>query len=160
MVVTSYTNVAYKQVLKGVETLLETEFAGSVYFYLDSEYNASIAGNKPAVRLWALEPEPITRFAGNGGTSHRYPVEIMVYRSIGQRSRRVVFDEVHEVAHRIKRVLENNADYSLSAVYQWHAGEITGPDANPDRVEDVDPTPDKFSMASLEYNVTVTELFS
>ncbi len=154
----TFVNIAYETVLKGVEKLLETEFKNEAIVYLSPVYEDN--PSRVSIRLWLNPLTHITRFAGNAGVSKRYPVEVMLYVPVGQRSKRKDQKHFTDLTERNQRVLENNADYKVSTNYQWHDGVAELTDFNPSRNADFDPEPKVMNMALVNYEVTVTEIYA
>ena len=154
----TYENIAYDRVLKGVEIILETEFKGEALIYLSPEYEEY--PKSKSVRLWNLPSDETVRRTAS--VVEEYPIEITCYSPIGQRSTRVINNEVTNLSARVRRVLLDNTPYRVSGVYKWHQG-IVDTDYSPDRVEGEEitnePGPKVMSINRLLFTVTVEEVF-
>ena len=127
MPVSTYEEVAVGRVLKGIETLLETEF---------SPQKVVLSRENPSgvrfIRIANLPAEFVARPAG--GVVERYTVEVVTHvpETTSRRKRR---DTSYSLAARAKRVLNDNTAYSPSGTYKWHDGHADGLEEEGDTVK-------------------------
>ena len=148
--VLTYENVAFERVVQGVERLLETEFGSSVVVQRASQFKG-LGRKSKGIRIWPLGAIGVSRLAG--AVADDYVIAIVVTvektRSVGHDQERL------KLAARVKRVLENNTQYSTGGNYQWHSGKV--------ETQDFEWTSDNEDENALrpiymEFQVTVMEM--
>lgn len=143
-------------VLRGVETLLETEFDGDTLVYISDE---PMTQKRRAFRLNSAPGEQISRIASL--TTDRHNIEINLEFPVGS-NKRIVKQKAHKLFERAKRVLVNNCAYRPDNAYRWHGGLVEGINYDPDREEvgdedETNPAEDIVVAFQMIWGVTVSE---
>ena len=126
----TYTNVIKTHVLDPLWVLLRSDFPQTkITMNLDYRwegekwFNIIITDNTHSEhRTW--------------GHIREYGIELRYYQTWDANMDRGYFDKAMTVVEEVKRLLEDNVNYSPSSVYKWHNLEIIDINYDPDREEE------------------------
>lgn len=121
----TYVNLPYNTFLKGIETILETEFDDTGVSAVISK--DPVKGKSQHIRIW--QDEGVGEFLEQRtkGQTHSYDAEIVcsVMKRVGMEDSDA---KAFDLAARAAKVLSDNHVYRKAGAYQWHAGGASVPE--------------------------------
>ena len=145
----SFTNVLKENILDNLESIISTEFNKMPIFF-DTEFQER--GHTTLINVKVETDETVEKY--NAGQLRRFTLNIRLYQLL---KGRITLDQTQKkhirFTERLRSLLEQKSNYSVSSVTQWFDGTVSLVDYQPA----LDPPEEEYTVSELTFSASVFE---